>query len=166
MIKHHSNREQTLDHIIWWFDSTVLHKLSSRDLWTAECDCAQARGSPICVVTCWKLSRFEMKVRRAARAVNFQAWSTSLKNWKWKGIHLQTSLNVTLNLFAGKRKLSIQPGHIFHRLANTKSWDLTGICSLTFWLSRPMDILFYVCSRGKSCVSFLCYICWDLCLWY
>ena len=45
--------------------STSYHHVACAQAWRAF------GGSPICAATCWKLSRFEMKVRRAACVVNF-----------------------------------------------------------------------------------------------
>ena len=64
-------------------------------------------GSPICVATCWKLSRFEMKARRAACAglVNFTQKS------KVKGDSCSDIIELDSQLICRERKISIQPGH-------------------------------------------------------
>ena len=48
---------------------------------------------------------------------------------KVKGDSCSDFIELDSQLTCRQRKISIQPGHIFHRLENTKSWDLTGICS-------------------------------------
>ena len=94
-------------------------------------------------------SRFEMKVRRAACTglvkVNFAQKS------KVKGIDVQTSSNLTLSLFPRKEKFPFSQVIPGHRLENTKSWDLTGICS-------PMmtDLFTDILTVETCCIYFRC----------
>ena len=57
--------------------------------------------------------------------VNF----TQKSKVKKKGGSCSDIIELDTQLICRQRKISIQPGHIFHRLEYTKSWDLTGICS-------------------------------------